>query len=62
MPPYVPIREAGRAVGVSKATIYRYFKLGLLGKYRAPGVDRRTLVDLEELRELRRNPPVERVE
>jgi len=62
VPRYLPIDDAAREVGVSRGTIYRYFRLGLLSKYRAEGVDRRTLVDVDELRELRRNPPVKRVE
>lgn len=62
VPRYVPVDEAAREVGVARGTIYRYFRAGLLKKYRAKGVDRRTLVDIDELKELRRNPPVEPVD
>ena len=53
----VPVQEAAQEVGVSRQTVHRYIRLGYLKAYRAPGVDRRTYVDVDELRELRRNPP-----
>lgn len=55
----VPLAEAAADVGVHRATVHRYIRLGLLKRYRARGVDRRTYVDVEALRELRRNPPLE---
>ena len=54
-----PLTEAAADVGVHRATIHRYIRLGLLKRYRARGVDRRTYVDVEALRELRRHPPLE---
>jgi Helix-turn-helix domain len=53
----LPVQEAAQEVGVSRQTVHRYIRLGYLKAYRAPGVDRRTYVDVDELRELRRNPP-----
>lgn len=61
MPQYVTIKEATETVGVSRATLYRWIKLGYLTKFRTPGFDRRTHIDLDELHELRRNPPREAV-
>jgi hypothetical protein len=55
----VPLSQAATDIGVHRATIHRYIRLGLLKRYRAPGVDRRTYVDVDALRELRRNPPLE---
>jgi len=55
----VPLSEAAADIGVHRATVHRYIRLGLLKRYRARGVDRRTYVDVEALRELRRNPPLE---
>jgi hypothetical protein len=55
----VPLSQAATDIGVHRATIHRYIRLGLLKRYRARGVDRRTYVDVEALRELRRNPPLE---
>jgi hypothetical protein len=62
VPRYLSVSEAAAEVGRSKAAIYRYLKLGLLKRYRAVGIDRRTLVDVEALRELLKNPPVEEIE
>jgi excisionase family DNA binding protein len=53
----LPVQEAAQEVGVSRQTVHRYIRLGYLKAYRAPGVDRRTYVDVDELLELRRNPP-----
>lgn len=58
---YLPIAVAAEEVGRSKSAIYRYIAAGLLKKYRARGIDRRTLVDVEALKELLRNPPVEEI-
>jgi hypothetical protein len=44
-------------MGVSRQTVFRYIRLGYLKGYRAPGLDRRTYVDVDELRKLRENPP-----
>jgi hypothetical protein len=55
----VPLSEAASDIGVHRATVHRYIRLGLLKRYRAKGVDRRTYVDVEALRELRKNPPLE---
>jgi excisionase family DNA binding protein len=62
VPRYVTIKQATEDEGVSRATLYRWIKLGYLTKYRTPGFDRRTHIDLDELEELRRNPPMEPIE
>ena len=56
----VPIQEAITREGIGRTAIYRLIRLGLLKKYRTP-LDRRTYIDLGELRELRRNPPMREV-
>jgi hypothetical protein len=62
VPTYVPIQQAIAEEGVSRSTINRYRRLGLLDSYTSPGVDRRIYIDVERLRELRRNPPLRRIE
>lgn len=57
----MPIDHAAAEEGVSRTTIYRLIRLGLLKKYRSPGVDRRTYVDADALREVRANPPLREV-
>lgn len=47
---------------MSRTTIYRLIKLGLLKKYRSPGVDRRTYIDADVLRRVREHPPLHEVE
>lgn len=54
----MPIDEATAYAGVSRTTIYRLIRLGLLKKYRAPGVDRRTYVDADALKSVRAHPPL----
>jgi hypothetical protein len=58
----LPIDDAAAQEGVSRTTIYRLIRLGLLKKFRAPGVDRKTYIDVEALREVRANPPLRAVE
>jgi hypothetical protein len=58
LPRLLPIDDAATQEGISRTTIYRLIRLGLLKKYRAPGVDRRTYVDVDLLREVRANPPL----
>ena len=58
----LPIDEAAALEGVSRTTIYRLLRLGLLKKYRAPGVDRKTYIDADVLREVRTHPPLKVVE
>jgi excisionase family DNA binding protein len=62
VPRYVTIKQATEGEGVSRATLYRWIKLGYLKKYRTPGYERRTHIDLDQLDELRRNPPMVVVE
>ena len=62
MPRLLPIDDAAAQEGVSRTTIYRLIRLGLLRKFRAPGVDRRTYIDVEVLHEVRENPPLKPVE
>jgi hypothetical protein len=62
LPKLMPIDDAVAQEGVSRTTIYRLIRLGLLKKYRAPGVDRRTYIDVDVLREVRANPPLREVE
>jgi len=58
----MPIDEAAAHAGVSRTTIYRLIRLGLLKKYRAPGVDRRTYVDADALKSVRAHPPLRAVD
>jgi excisionase family DNA binding protein len=58
----LPIDEAAAQEGVSRTTIYRLLRLGLLKKYRSPGVDRKTYIDAEALKEVRAHPPLKVVE
>ncbi len=62
LPNLLPIDEAAAQEGVSRTTIYRLIRLGLLRKFRAPGVDRRTYIDMDTLREVRTHPPLRPVE
>jgi hypothetical protein len=62
VPRLIPIDDAATQEGVSRTTIYRLIRLGLLKKYRAPGVDRRTYVDADKLHEVRSHPPLRPVE
>lgn len=57
----LPIDEAAAQEGCSRTTIYRLVRLGHLETYRAPGVDRRTYIDVEALHTVRANPPLKRV-
>lgn len=58
----IPIQEVVATAGVSRSTIDRWRRRGLLDSYRSPGVDRRVYIDVDQLLELRRNPPLERLE
>ncbi len=54
------VSVAAKEVGVHEQTIWRYLRLRHLKRYRnAPGLPRATRVDLNELRQLRENPPTE---
>jgi excisionase family DNA binding protein len=52
----ITLDEAAKQLGLSRSTINRWRRRGLLGSYRAPGVDRRVYIDREQLRALLRNP------
>jgi DNA-binding transcriptional MerR regulator len=52
----IPVDEAAKRVGLSRNTIFRYIAIGLLKRYTSP-LDRKTYVDLDELKRLRENPP-----
>lgn len=54
----IPVEEAVKTLGVSRSTIDRYRRRGLLDSYRAVAVDRRIYIDPEQFQELRRNPPL----
>jgi excisionase family DNA binding protein len=56
------VDDAATEEGVSRTTIYRLIRLGHLKKYRAPGVDRRTYIDADKLREVRESPPLRPVD
>jgi excisionase family DNA binding protein len=58
----IPIDDAAAREGVSRTTIYRLIRLGLLKKYRSPGVDRRTYIDADALKSVRANPPLQEVD
>jgi DNA-binding transcriptional MerR regulator len=62
VPTHITIQEAIASEGVSRSTIDRYRRLGLLDSFRSPGVDRRVYIDVEQLRELRRHPPLQRAD
>jgi hypothetical protein len=62
LPRLIPIDDAATQEGVSRTTIYRLIRLGLLKKYRAPGVDRRTYIDADALKTVRANPPLKVVD
>jgi excisionase family DNA binding protein len=62
LPNLLPIDQAAAQEGVSRTTIYRLLRLGLLKKYRSPGVDRKTYIDAEALKEVRAHPPLKVVE
>jgi excisionase family DNA binding protein len=62
LPKLLPIDEAAAQEGVSRTTIYRLLRLGLLKKYRAPGVDRKTYVDADALHQVRAHPPLRPVD
>ena len=49
----VPVTDAAREAKVSRATVFNYLRLGLLVRYRRPGLDKRTFVDLDALLRLR---------
>lgn len=58
-----PVAEAAQLVGVHEMTVWRYLRLGYLARHKnAPGLPRGTRVDVNELRQLRANPPTEPVE
>lgn len=48
-----PVTDAAREANVSRATVFNYLRLGLLVRYRRPGLDKRTFVDLDALLALR---------
>ena len=58
----MPIDKAAAQEGVSRTTIYRLLRLGLLKKYRSPGVDRKTYIDADALKQVRANPPLKVVD
>jgi hypothetical protein len=58
----LPIDDAAAQEGVSRTTVYRLLRLGLLKKYRSPGVDRKTYIDADALKEVRAHPPLKVVE
>jgi hypothetical protein len=49
----VPIQEASQRVGVNQVTLYRAMTAGRLKRYKQFG-DKRTFVDIDELKALRR--------
>jgi excisionase family DNA binding protein len=53
--------DAAREEGVSRRTLNRWIEQGRLRVYRVPG-DRRRMVDLDEIKKLRRPEPVKRPE
>lgn len=59
----LPVEKAALEAGVNRATVFRWLRAGLLTRYHTPkGMRRRTLVDMQEIRRLRDNPPGEPVE
>jgi DNA-binding transcriptional MerR regulator len=52
----VTVSDAAEEAQVSRTTVFRYIRLGLLKPHRRQ-LDRRTYIDVEALLELRRNPP-----
>jgi excisionase family DNA binding protein len=58
MPTWRSLDEAAAAVGVTKRTLQKWIKGGLLKPYRVLG-DRRTFVDLDQIEKLREPQPRE---
>jgi hypothetical protein len=58
----LPIDVVVAQESVSRTTIYRLIRLGHLKKFRAPGVDKRTYIDVDALHKLRANPPLREVD
>jgi predicted site-specific integrase-resolvase len=56
----VPIREAAAEFGVTRVTLHRYIRKGRLASYKK-GMDTRTFVDREELRQIREPQRVKNV-
>lgn len=54
MPPYITSDEASKALGVSKPTVFRLLRRGVLQRYKRLG-DTHTLIDQAELEELLRH-------
>jgi hypothetical protein len=58
-PELLPVKAAAEKVGVHEMTVWRYLRLGFLTRYKSvPHAPRQTLVDVRELRRLRKHPPV----
>lgn len=56
MPPFITTDDACKALGVSKPTIFRWLRRGVLQRYKRMG-DTHTLIDQAELEALRRSRP-----
>lgn len=54
----VTVVEAAQQTGVSRSTLFRWIRLGYLTP-RKKVLDRKRYVDLDEIEELRRNPPLD---
>jgi excisionase family DNA binding protein len=59
MPTWRHLDDAAREVGVSRRTLNRWIAEGKLRVYRVPG-DRFRMVDMDEIKELRKPRPIER--
>jgi excisionase family DNA binding protein len=51
------VEEAAKETGIGRSTIFRYIRYGYLKPYKK-ALDRKRYIDLDELEELRRNPPL----
>jgi hypothetical protein len=54
--------DAAAKVGLGEATVWRWLRNGLLTRYKSrPGGPRKTLVDLNEVRQVKARPPADPV-
>jgi excisionase family DNA binding protein len=53
----VSVAEAAQQTGIGRSTLFRWIRLGYLTPHKK-ALDRKRYVDLDQLEELRRNPPV----
>jgi predicted site-specific integrase-resolvase len=55
----IPLQAAAKKYGLDRSTLHRWLQAGKLTKHRATAGDRRTYVDLAELKKLLEVKPVQ---